>query len=337
MHRNHRPSTVCRVVAPARLHLGFLDLHGGLGRRFGGVGISLKSPVTELRLSQAPELEVSGPGCAKVLELVARFDRSYGVETRAQIETLRVIPEHRGLGSGTQLALAAGHALNWLHGLGLSSREMAQHLGRGRRSGIGVGAFDGGGMVADGGKSDGADSGGLPPPLIIQLPFPEEWRIVLIFDEGEAEGLHGRNEEVAFSELPVFSAKCAGFLSRIVMMKMLPALVERDGSSFADAIGEFQALVGSYFSPAQGGGFRSPGIRKILDYLNENDIKGTGQSSWGPTAFVIADDRDGAENLKTRIEEFVANDAFFNSLRIRLLITAGNNRGGEIHAGPAPT
>lgn len=330
MDQSYHQSTACRVVAPARLHLGFLDLHGGLGRRFGGVGISLQEPVTELRLSPAPALETAGPARDRVLELAARFDRACGVVSHARIEAVRVIPGHRGLGSGTQLALAVGHGLSRLHGLGLSSREIAARLGRGRRSGIGIAAFDGGGVVADGGKKDGNDE---PPPAIIQLPFPEEWRIVLIFDDGGAEGFHGPDEEDAFAELPEFSARCAGFLSRLLTMKMLPALAGRDCASFAEAVGEFQAQVGSYFSPAQGGGWRSPGIGKILDYLGENDIKGIGQSSWGPTAFAIAGDRDAAEDLKTRVENFIANDAFFNSHRIRLLITAGNNRGGEVIAG----
>jgi len=329
MEQNHRQSTACRVVAPARLHLGFLDLHGGLGRRFGGVGISLQEPVTELRLSPAPALEAAGEARDKVLELAARFDRACGVGSCARIDAVRVIPGHRGLGSGTQLALAVGHALSRLHGLNLSSREIAARLGRGRRSGIGIAAFDSGGVVADGGKKDGDDA---PPPAILHLPFPQEWRIVLIFDDGGAQGFHGPDEEEAFAELPEFSAKCAGFLSRLLTMKMLPALAGRDCRSFAEAVGEFQALVGSYFSPAQGGGWRSPAIGKILDYLGENDIKGTGQSSWGPTAFVIAGDKGAAEDLKTRIENFIANNAFFNSHRIKLLITAGNNRGGEVIA-----
>ena len=31
-------STTVRVRAPARLHLGFLDMNGALGRRFGSIG-----------------------------------------------------------------------------------------------------------------------------------------------------------------------------------------------------------------------------------------------------------------------------------------------------------
>ena len=40
-----------RVVAPARLHLGFLDLHGGLGRKFGSLGVTLEEPRTALTVA----------------------------------------------------------------------------------------------------------------------------------------------------------------------------------------------------------------------------------------------------------------------------------------------
>lgn len=328
MDGQERFLTTCRVAAPARLHLGFLDLHGGLGRRFGSLGVSLAEPMTELRLSPATALDVSGCARAKAAQLVARFDRRHGVTTRARIEIARVIPEHRGLGSGTQLALAVGHALNRLHRLGLSSRTLASSLGRGRRSGVGIAAFDEGGVVADGGRGDGD----TPPPTIVRLPFPEQWRILLIFDDGEEAGLHGAKEESAFSELPKFSVQCAGFLSRLLIMKLLPAVAEADYPSFAEAISEFQDVVGGYFSAVQGGGCRSRRIGKILDYLKENDIKGIGQSSWGPTAFAVTRDRDAARDLRAMIERRLGDDAFFASARVSMLITAGNNRGGDVRA-----
>jgi predicted sugar kinase len=37
------------VTVPARLHLGFLDLDGGLGRRFGSLGMALDGPSRGVR------------------------------------------------------------------------------------------------------------------------------------------------------------------------------------------------------------------------------------------------------------------------------------------------
>lgn len=328
MSAGERLAVTCRVTAPARLHLGFLDLHGGLGRRFGSLGISLTEPVTELRLSSSTTLAVTGPAHAEVMRLIARFDSRHGVNTRARIEVVRVIPAHRGLGSGTQLALAVGHALNLLHRLRLPNRELASSLGRGRRSGVGVAAFDEGGVIVDGGRNDRDDHS--PPPMIVRLPFPEQWRILLIFDDDEEAGLHGVEEESAFSELPTFSVQCAGFLCRLLMIKLLPAVMEEDYPSFAEAVGEFQHAVGDYFSAMQGGDCRSTRIGRILEYLKENGIKGIGQSSWGPTAFVITRDEDTARDLVAMIERRMNDDAFFAAARVTMLITAGNNRGGAV-------
>ncbi len=36
------------VEAPARLHLGFMDLSSGVGRRFGSVGLTLESVCTRV-------------------------------------------------------------------------------------------------------------------------------------------------------------------------------------------------------------------------------------------------------------------------------------------------
>ena len=45
-----------RVVAPARLHFGVLDLRGERGRSFGGMGAAVPEPGLELTLEPAPEV-----------------------------------------------------------------------------------------------------------------------------------------------------------------------------------------------------------------------------------------------------------------------------------------
>ena len=49
------------VQAPARLHLGFLDLNGSMGRRFGSVGLTLDQLGVSLTAERAPSFSVSGP------------------------------------------------------------------------------------------------------------------------------------------------------------------------------------------------------------------------------------------------------------------------------------
>jgi hypothetical protein len=59
-----------RIEAPARLHLGFVDLHGGLGRRFGSLGLALEDLGVCVRVSRADATSIEGPGTERVREVL---------------------------------------------------------------------------------------------------------------------------------------------------------------------------------------------------------------------------------------------------------------------------
>ena len=40
------------ITSPARLHLGFMDLNGSLGRKFGSVGLAIDSIETSVTVSK---------------------------------------------------------------------------------------------------------------------------------------------------------------------------------------------------------------------------------------------------------------------------------------------
>ncbi len=67
------------------------------------------------------------------------------------------------------MALAVGAAINRFYGLGLSVREIAQLSDRGARSGIGIGIFEKGGVIVDGGRGPNTAT----PPVIAQMAVPE--------------------------------------------------------------------------------------------------------------------------------------------------------------------
>src|SRR5690606_12370632 len=136
------------------------------------------------------------------------------------IRVEEAIPPHAGLGSGTQLALAIGAGLVRLYGLDLGARAIAALTERGARSGIGVGTFEQGGFVLDGGR----DPSGGTPPVLLRTEFPHAWRFILVLD-AQASGLHGVDEQEAFARLPPFPAERAAHLCRLVLMRLLPALV----------------------------------------------------------------------------------------------------------------
>ena len=70
-----------RVVAPARLHLGFLDLNGGLGRRFGSIGLAIDQPRTDLILARSATSSADGPDSKRALAALGRFAAALSLST----------------------------------------------------------------------------------------------------------------------------------------------------------------------------------------------------------------------------------------------------------------
>ena len=61
MSRSSPISESVTVSVPARLHLGFLDLNGGLGRRFGGIGLAINQLGTRITIARSTHTQVDGP------------------------------------------------------------------------------------------------------------------------------------------------------------------------------------------------------------------------------------------------------------------------------------
>lgn len=308
------------VRAPARLHLGFLDLNGSRGRRFGGVGLTLDAPRVELTAERASALSVSGPQAARAERFARALLERYHLRDGCRITIHDAIPEHVGLGSGTQLAIAVGVALARLHRLDIPVRDVAALYDRGQRSGIGVGAFEQGGLLVDGGKSAREE----PPRIVSRIEFPAAWRVLLVFDHA-LQGLHGSAEVAAFRALPNFSEEVSGHLCRLLLMQGLPALMDGDVDDFGAAISELQRVIGDYFAPAQGGRFASARVAELLTWLEQCGAAGVGQSSWGPTGFAIFGSEAQATELLQAARARSGSDG-----ALQIMLCAARNRGGEI-------
>ena len=276
------PGTGIRVACAARLHLGFLDLHGGLGRRFGSVGMALDAPITRIVLRRAATTTAAGPGCDRAAQFLAIMTDHLGLRGGHELRVEEAMPAHAGLGSGTQLALGVAAALRRLHDLLADPRGDAALLGRGGRSGIGIGLFEHGGLVVDGGNGARTDV----PPLLVRLRVPESWRVLLLLDRSRA-GLSGRRETDAFAALAPMPAGASAEMCRLLLMRALPGVAEDDLDAFGAAITRMQEIVGDYFAPAQGGRFTSPLVGAALGTLRDAGASGIGQSSWGPTGFAF--------------------------------------------------
>jgi beta-ribofuranosylaminobenzene 5'-phosphate synthase len=310
------------VTAPARLHVGFLDLHGGLGRRFGSIGLTLEGIGTSLRVEPAAETSASGPDAERALAAVRRLSEAWRIPP-VRIDLAGAIPAHVGLGSGTQLRLAVGIGLARVFDMDAGTAEVARLLDRGARSGIGLGAFEQGGLLVDGGRSEDD----AVPPIVARLPFPEDWRILLLLDQAR-HGLHGAAEIQAFARLPPFPEDLAAHLCRLTLMQLLPGVALADLANAGRALGEIQRAVGDHFAPAQGGRFASPAVAEALGWLASEGIEGVGQSSWGPTGFALVEDREAARRLEAGMKRRCAR-----ARDLRIVIAKGRNQGAEIVAG----
>ena len=320
--------TVC-VKAHARLHMGFFDLHGGLGRKFGSLGVALANPVTELTASLSDKLVITGSlkdGEAEVIaKAVAEVQKALGIETSLDITVKQLIPRHLGLGSGTQIKLALLAVFDNLNQLNLEHNDIAMASGRGLRSGIGLATFQQGGAVVDAGRR--TVPSGLHveiPPVIARVEFPESWKILLVFDDSK-QGVHGNQELEAFKCLPEFPESLADRLSRHVLMQALPALHERDLNAFGAAVLALQKATGEHFASAQGGLYASNKVTEVFDWCKKEGIACFGQTSWGPTGFVVFEDEELANDYLVRISDY-----FSPQKNLKFMLTEAVNTGATL-------
>lgn len=298
------------VRTSARLHLGLLDNHGGLGRLYGSVGLAVNRPELVLRAKRAGILQVEGLERRRVAVHARRFMRRYGFPSGAHLNLTEHIPAHVGLGSGTQLALAVGAALARLSGRRLSIQEVALAVGRGAHSGIGISTFQHGGFVLDGGHRvmTGLSGSGLKngldrtveknhvPPVLFHHAVPRDWFFVIVIPKTD-KGLNGNKEKDAFAKLPRAPSGLVEKISRELLVRMLPALVEKDIENFGRALTGIQCMVGDCFASIQGGRFANPVSEKIVDFMMECGAAGIGQSSWGPTVYGLVRGKAEAQKL----------------------------------------
>lgn len=308
------------VEAPARLHLGFLDLNGGLGRRFGSIGLTLDGVATKIIARPSKQFRIVGDPSGRVQKYAEKFIAYKGLSNNIELEVIEQILDHSGLGSGTQLAIAVGTALSKLFDMDYTSSEIAVLSNRGARSGIGIGAFDRGGFLVDAGRNSESEV----PPIISRLEFPSNWRVVLIFDKSQ-RGLHGQDEDVSFTTLPDFSPQTAEKLCRLVLMQILPALSEQSIEIFNLGIYELQKCIGEYFASAQGGRYTSPAVAEACNFVESLGVKGVGQSSWGPTGFAFVDSETNAHLILRKLQ------SKFKSVEdLNFKIVSGRNTGAIV-------
>ncbi len=293
-----------RIVAPCRLHFGLLHVpiagfenwpDGRPVRKFGGLGVTIDGPNVMVEIGSKSGGNAHARASA-FLQAIATQRPEY----RERIERLSLWAEspseHIGLGVGTALGMAVARATFAALQVNLPYRELAQLVGRGQRSGIGVHGFESGGFLFDEGKLHDDDL----PTIRERLTLPANWRIVLLPSQ-ETSTWHGDRERSAFHRhRSVSEVQATTDRLHSLAEQVLTALRAHDFATFSEAISEFNRVAGEPFARDQGGTYASAAIGEVIQTVRDWGYVGVGQSSWGPTVFAFAQDDADAERLRAK-------------------------------------
>jgi beta-RFAP synthase len=297
-------------------------------RQFGGVGVMIDEPASELLVGPRVQEKSEGEGeraTQRAREFAERFRSSLDPSERPAVAALRIrveraAPDHVGLGSGTQLAMAVARAMAAFCGRPeLPPEELARRVGRGGRSALGVHGFQRGGFLVEGGKRDASSIA----PLVAALQFPAEWRFVLVIPS-RSKGLHGAAERDAFEGLAPIAPEVTANLTRLTLLGMLPAIAESDFPAFSECLFEFGQKVGRCFAACQGGVFSTPFAAAVAEAIRARGLRGVAQSSWGPTICAVTSSELEARWLAARLPDSLGD------LNAQLVCTPANQHGAKV-------
>lgn len=327
------------VRAFSRLHFGLMEISPGQPHRYGGIGVMIDSPamVVEAKLGSVSDpSSIAIQGDSYWVDRAHRAIRAWQQQNPASsidVDTMRVIEPpvaHVGLGSGTQWACSVAAILHLACTInregerdplgrgfperGATARELfldaetlALQAGRGLRSHVGTEGFRSGGVIVDWGQTPReTDEADVHRTEV--LAIPESWRIVTIGDRS-CRGESGVSELEIFEKCSLFPNPDRGVMVRAIREEMIPSFRDGDWKAASGAIGRYGECAGRIFAPEQGGIYRSNRIAAIVDRLRRLGIEGSGQSSWGPTVFALAQDEDQARWIVDQLRRDTASHA----------------------------
>jgi len=279
-----------RVSTGGRLHFGFTNLSLAHDRLYGSLGVALDEPRVTVTAEPADTLDCDHPVATQHAREVLDLLDLPGAIVRVEDE----LPRHVGLGSGTQFALATLVAIARAHGQEADVRRHAPDLGRGGRSGVGIAAFEIGGLVLDAGHPAERFTTERPtrgewtvPSVLSRHAVPTDWRFLLVRPDLPA-GRNGEDEDASMRT--VVERADPGVADRIagtVLRRALPAVADADHVAFGRAVEEIGRLNGRWYADEQGGVYRPP-VGGIVDELGDSQtVTGVGQSSWGPLVYGV--------------------------------------------------
>jgi len=189
---------------------------------------------------------------------------------------------------------------------------------RGAITSLGVQAFKVGGFIVEGGFRI-SQREKMIPPLIFQRPVPNDWFfVVAIAREPMQRIIEMRvNEDQILNNLKLMPKETSDELSRIVLVKIIPSIIEEDLKSFGEGLTAFNSKLGRFWNEYQCG-------RTYCHPIVEDGIKlmltkssCACQTSWGPTFYGIVEGKNKAEMLTQELRDFLlkngGGEVFFSN------------------------
>ncbi len=323
------------IKCPSRLHMALINMDGSIGRMDGGIGLTLTDPslVLEGEISENSEItvsfkeEIDGETKAEYVDKIKSaanmVKEHFNIEEGFDFIVHQIIPNHSGLGSGTQIALGAAKIITQSKGMELSAVELSTVVKRGGTSGIGTYAFESGGFILDAGHSrkekpdflPSSASPAKPPKLIGRYDFPQDWNILLAIPKAD-DAVNGSKEVNVFQErCPVPSDEVLD-LAHVILMNMIPFILEEDIEGYGKSVDMIQ-YKGFNFIDID---VQDDRIKDLMKYLNEISY-GAGISSFGPTIFTVFDEKNA--EIVDKVKDYLNDDDL-------VIVTKAQNHGFEI-------
>ena len=313
-----------KVKTVSRLHFGVIGYIESTDSFKGSLGVALEWPNTVLTVNKNSDLLIKGGNRKKILELLKKFSKRYLIEPNVILRVEESIPEHSGLGSGTQLALAISNALAMIYDIDADLRELSSIMGRGKRSQLGNACFETGGFIIDSCPEKLlTDEVGQPQPAIFRCDFPVNWCFVIVIPDTKI-GLSGEAEKEAFRCVKA-SRKISEEIYRLIQTKLLPSLSVEDIEGFGSALTEIDKKTGLYFTKAQGGVYRDKMAPEIIECMLQSGAYGSGQSSWGPALYGLVKKKE-AKTVADHMRSFLAE----NEIKGVVFVSHCNNIGASV-------
>ena len=298
-----------KIITNSRLHFGFLNLKSSNSYSYGGMGLSINKHPTILTVSKASKFESN---LNKTLsDKILHFIADNKLSKKIRIDCVDSPQKHIGLGSGTQLILSIEEALSKFYRF----KQSINIFKRNYRSGVGVNSYKNGGFIVDAPKNNLQSN-----EIIFKTSFPKEWKIILIFDS-KAKGLHGSSENKFFSTDTTISLRKK--LSDLTLNEIIPSIIYKDFDIFARSLTQFQELNSLFYSSIQKSSYLSHDIAKVIKKISMNFNIAAGQSSWGPTSYMLIDPKNEHYEIISILDNAIS---MYNNLSYEIVSAKNNGR-----------